>query len=50
MLRQGQDYIMVSGKFPRLTALDPISKLKEIISWVASLQKPPAPGGSAPSA
>ena len=44
MLRQGQDYIMVSGRFPRLTASDPISKLGEIISWVVSLQKPPASG------
>jgi len=41
MLRQGQDYIMVSGKFPRLTVRDPISKLKEIISWVFSLKKAP---------
>jgi transcription-repair coupling factor (superfamily II helicase) len=41
MLRQGQDYIMVNGKFPRLTARDPISKLNEIISWVASLKKSP---------
>jgi len=39
MLRQGQDYIMVSGKFPRLTIRDPISKLKEIISWVVSLKR-----------
>jgi transcription-repair coupling factor (superfamily II helicase) len=41
MLRQGQDYIMVNGKFPRLTARDPISKLSEIISWVSSLKKSP---------
>ena len=41
MLRQGQDYIMVSGRFPRLTALDPISRLGEIISWVSSLKKAP---------
>ncbi len=40
MLQQGQDYIMVSGKFPRLTARDAISKLKEIISWVVSLKSP----------
>ena len=33
MLRQGQDYIMVSGKFPRLTEKEPISRLREIISW-----------------
>jgi transcription-repair coupling factor (superfamily II helicase) len=46
MLRQGQDYIMVSGKFPRLTTPDPISRLREIISWVASLQKSPASGVS----
>jgi transcription-repair coupling factor (superfamily II helicase) len=39
MLRQGQDYIMVSGKFPRLTVRDAISKLKEIISWVVSLKR-----------
>jgi transcription-repair coupling factor (superfamily II helicase) len=39
MLRQGQDYIMVSGKFPRLTVRASISKLKEIISWVVSLKK-----------
>jgi transcription-repair coupling factor (superfamily II helicase) len=41
MLQQGQDYIMVSGKFPRLTARDAISKLKEIISWVVSLKSSP---------
>jgi len=41
MLQQGQDYIMVSGKFPRLTARDAISRLKEIISWVVSLKSPP---------
>jgi transcription-repair coupling factor (superfamily II helicase) len=41
MLRQGQDYIMVSGKFPRLTVHEPISMLKEIISWVASLKRSP---------
>ncbi len=46
MLRQGQDYIMVSGKFPRLISPEPIPRLNEIISWVASLQKSPAPGGS----
>ncbi len=40
MLRQGQDYIMVSGKFPRLTVREPISKLKEIISWIVSLKRP----------
>jgi transcription-repair coupling factor (superfamily II helicase) len=40
MLRQGQDYIMVSGKFPRLTVRDPISKLREILSWVVSLKRP----------
>jgi transcription-repair coupling factor (superfamily II helicase) len=44
MLRQGQDYIMVGGKFPRLTAPDAISRLREIVSWVASLPKPPASG------
>jgi transcription-repair coupling factor (superfamily II helicase) len=38
MLRQGQDYIMVSGKFPRLTVREPVSKLREIISWVVSLK------------
>jgi transcription-repair coupling factor (superfamily II helicase) len=41
MLQQGQDYIMVSGKFPRLTTRDAISKMKEIISWVASLKSSP---------
>ena len=41
MLRQGQDYIMVSGKFPRLTTREPISMLKEIISWSVSLKKAP---------
>jgi len=41
MLQQGQDYMMVSGKFPRLTARDAISKLKEIISWVVSLRGSP---------
>jgi len=40
MLQQGQDYIMVSGKFPRLTVDDPISKLQEIQSWVVSLKRP----------
>ena len=41
MLQQGQDYIMVSGKFPRLTARDAISKLKEILSWIVSLKSSP---------
>jgi len=41
MLRQGQDYIMVSGKFPRLTVSNAISRLREIISWVSSLQRSP---------
>jgi transcription-repair coupling factor (superfamily II helicase) len=41
MLRQGNDYIMVSGKFPRLTAREPISRLREIISWVSSLKRSP---------
>jgi transcription-repair coupling factor (superfamily II helicase) len=40
MLQQGQDYIMVSGKFPRLTTPDAISKMREIISWVVSLKSP----------
>jgi transcription-repair coupling factor (superfamily II helicase) len=38
MLQQGQDYIMVSGKFPRLTARDAISRLREILSWIVSLK------------
>jgi transcription-repair coupling factor (superfamily II helicase) len=41
MLRQGDDYIMVSGKFPRLTVREPISRLGEIISWVSSLKRSP---------
>jgi transcription-repair coupling factor (superfamily II helicase) len=41
MFRQGQDYILVSGKFPRLTAREPISRLSEIISWVSSLKRSP---------
>jgi transcription-repair coupling factor (superfamily II helicase) len=41
MLQQGNDYIMVSGKFPRLTTRDAISRLREIISWVVSLKKTP---------
>jgi transcription-repair coupling factor (superfamily II helicase) len=41
MLQQGQDYIMVSGKFPRLTARDAISKLAEILSWIVSLKASP---------
>ena len=44
MLRQGQDYIMVSGKFPRLTQSEPIFRIKEIISWVSSLKRAPASG------
>ena len=41
MLQQGQDYIMVSGKFPRLTTRDAISKLREIITWIVSLRSSP---------
>jgi transcription-repair coupling factor (superfamily II helicase) len=41
MLRQGADYVMVSGKFPRLTAREPISRLAEIISWISSLKGSP---------
>ena len=38
---QGQDYIMVSGKFHRLTASDATSRLREIISWLVSLRSAP---------
>jgi transcription-repair coupling factor (superfamily II helicase) len=41
MFTQGQDYIMVSGKFPRLTAPDATSRLREIISWLESLRGAP---------
>jgi transcription-repair coupling factor (superfamily II helicase) len=41
MFLRGQDYIMVSGKFPRLTTRDAISKLGEIISWLVSLSSSP---------
>ncbi|MEJ0000532.1 MAG: hypothetical protein WDO13_16050 [Verrucomicrobiota bacterium] len=41
MLQQGQDYIMVSGKFPRLTGPDAISRLREILSWLRSLRGSP---------
>jgi transcription-repair coupling factor (superfamily II helicase) len=41
MFQQGQDYILVSGKFPRLTARDAISRLHEIISWLVSLRSTP---------
>jgi transcription-repair coupling factor (superfamily II helicase) len=41
MFTQGQDYIMVSGKFPRLTAPDATSRLREIISWLVSLRSAP---------
>ena len=37
MLHQGQDYVMTGGRFPRLTGTDPLSKLKEIITWINSL-------------
>ncbi len=37
MLRQGQDYVMVGGKFPRLTEQKPLRKLKEILAWIDSL-------------
>ena len=49
MLRQGQDYVMVGGRFPRLTTSDPISRLNEIVSWVATLPKSPASGAPAAS-
>jgi transcription-repair coupling factor (superfamily II helicase) len=41
MFTQGQDYIMVSGKFPRLTTPDATSRLREIISWLVSLRSAP---------
>jgi transcription-repair coupling factor (superfamily II helicase) len=41
MFQQGADYIMVNGKFPRLTTRDAISKLREIISWLVSLSSTP---------
>jgi transcription-repair coupling factor (superfamily II helicase) len=41
MFLQGQDYIMVSGKFPRLTAPDAISRLREILTWIVSLRGSP---------
>ena len=47
MLQQGQDYIMVNGRFPRLTARDAISRLKEISTWIVSLQSSPLSGAPA---
>ena len=41
MFLRGQDYIMVSGKFPRLTTPDAISRLKEITTWIVSLRGSP---------
>jgi transcription-repair coupling factor (superfamily II helicase) len=41
MFQRGQDYIMVSGKFPRLTTSGALSKLGEIISWLTSLRSSP---------
>ena len=30
MLTRGGDYVLVGGKFPRLTSADPVSKVREI--------------------
>jgi transcription-repair coupling factor (superfamily II helicase) len=35
----GDDFVMVGGKFPRLTGRDPFSKLAEINRWITSLAK-----------
>ena len=37
MLTRGGDYILIGGKFPRLTANDPDARLKEILAMVRSL-------------
>lgn len=37
ILKRGQDFIMVGGKFPRLTASDAKSTLREIQKWITSL-------------
>jgi transcription-repair coupling factor (superfamily II helicase) len=36
ILQRGQDFIMVGGKFPRLTALTALTKLEQIKKWVTS--------------
>jgi transcription-repair coupling factor (superfamily II helicase) len=36
---RGDDFVMVGGKFPRLTGRDPLSKLSEINRWIISLAK-----------
>jgi transcription-repair coupling factor (superfamily II helicase) len=36
MLKRNDDYIMISGKFPRLTSDEPFLMLKEIQKWIQS--------------
>ena len=37
MFTRGGDYILIGGKFPRLTADNPDARLKEILAMVSSL-------------
>jgi transcription-repair coupling factor (superfamily II helicase) len=47
IMKRGQDYIMVGGKFPRLTQKEPLSRLHEIKQWIESVERP-APTTSKP--
>ncbi len=37
VVHQGGDFVMIGGKFPRLTGIDADSKLAEINQWIAAL-------------
>jgi len=45
---RGDDFVMVGGKFPRLTARDPFSKLVEINRWITSLAQAETDPAGAP--
>ncbi|MDW8349457.1 MAG: transcription-repair coupling factor [Verrucomicrobiae bacterium] len=36
ILKRNNDFIMIGGKFPRLTAQDPLLKLQELKKWIRS--------------
>jgi transcription-repair coupling factor (superfamily II helicase) len=37
MLTRGGDFILIGGKFPRLSAPDPTSRLREMLAMLRSL-------------
>ncbi len=50
LLERGGDFVMVGGRFPRLTRRDPAARLREIRRVLLALDRPPQPANATPPA